>query len=106
VTLNVVHRPIPAEHEELVVLNTRLRLYAALASDGRSFHVIQPARIDDARVGDGKVIAGDLVCTCPAGQYARVCWATKLAQAFERGIPVAERDADQLPWATAGAPGA
>lgn len=95
-TLNVVHRPIPAEHDELVVLNAKLRLYAALATDGRSFHVVQPARIDDARVGDGKVAAGDLVCTCPAGQYARICWAVRFAMAVEQSnVPT---PAERIAW--------
>jgi hypothetical protein len=88
--VNVVHHPIRQEHDELIVLNSRLRLYAALATDGNSYHVVQPARLDDARVGDGKVVAGDLVCTCPAGQYARICWAVRFALAFERSLPIAD----------------
>ena len=83
--MNIVHRPIPDDHDQLVVLNSQHRLYVARSSKGDSFHVVQPTRLDDPRVGDGKVKAGDLVCCCPGALFGRVCWAVKLAQAFERG---------------------
>lgn len=83
--MNILHRPVVFEFDELVILSGERRLYAALASKGDSVHVVQPARIDDARVGDGKVLAGDLVCTCPAGQFARVCWVVRFARAYEAG---------------------
>jgi hypothetical protein len=86
--VNIVHRPIPDDHDQLVVLDSRRRLYAALGSKGDSWHVVQPARLDDARVGDGKVVAGELICCCPAGQYGRLCWAVRLALAFEKALPV------------------
>lgn len=102
--MNIVHRPIPDDHGQLIVLSARHRLYAALASKGASWHVIQPARLDDARVGDGKVLAGELVCCCPSGQYGRICWATKFAIAFERGARPAPPDED-ISWMRDAAPG-
>lgn len=79
--------PIHAEPESLMVLDTERRLYAALRSDGKAYHLVQPAGLDDPRVGDGKVRAGELVCSgCPGGMFRAdvgSCWAVKAALMFE-----------------------
>lgn len=103
--------PIHAEAESLMVLDTERRLYAALRSDGTTYHLVQPATLDDPRVGDGKVRAGELVCcSCPAGIFradAGSCWATKAALMFEgRSVRDPGRppvgllgaDEDHIPW--------
>lgn len=111
--MNVLMRPIPTdEHEELIVLSLELRTYASLSSKGGRFHLLQPAVAADPRVGDGKRLAGELVCTCEAGLMGRLCWATKFAEAFEAGeigrkpelrtaVPIPDED---LAWLQAPSP--
>lgn len=86
-TLNIVHVGIPLEPHQLVVLHSQTRTYAAASSKGDRFHLIQPAILEDPRVGDGHRRVGELVCSCASGLYARgVCWAVKLALAYEIGM--------------------
>ncbi len=83
----LVYRPI-GDVDDLVVLDATRRTYAGLSTSGDYWHLIQPARPDDPRVGDGlERRAGELVCTCAGGTYRGTCWRTKEAEAFEAGIP-------------------
>lgn len=91
--MNIVHRPVPDDFDQLVVLSSQHRLYAARRAKGNGFHVVQPAQLDDPRVGDGKVAAGSLICVCPAGAFGRICWAARLAIAFEQSTPI-----ERIPW--------
>ena len=85
--MNIVIASVPLVPQQLVVLSTPLRTYAALGSHGDRMHLIQPAILEDPRVGDGKRRVGELVCSCASGLHARgVCWAVKLALAFEIGM--------------------
>ena len=84
-TGSLVYRPIDNVGAALVVLDATHRLYAGLNHAGNGWHVIQPARRDDPRVGDGKVRAGDLYCTCEAGTFGRRCYRLDQAAAFEAG---------------------
>lgn len=108
----VVWNLLRTEPENLMVLDAERRLYAALRADGGSYHLVQPAGLDDPRVGDGKLLAGELVCTCPGGIYRGGCWVTKAAAMFEgrdrEAIAEANRRGDhaedRIPWMDA-APG-
>jgi hypothetical protein len=71
------------ESGELVVLDRERRLYAGTNRDGTGWHVIQPARPDDPRVGDGLRQAGQLVCTCAGGTFRGTCYRTVEAERFE-----------------------
>lgn len=78
-----VWSPISIPPDALVVLDADRRLYAALSRDGSTYHLIQPARLDDPRVGDGLRQAGQLVCTCQGGTFHGTCYRTKEAERFE-----------------------
>lgn len=68
---------------DLVVLDADRRLYAGLARDGSYYHVVQPARRDDPRVGDGLRRAGQLVCSCNGGMFRGTCYRVEEAERFE-----------------------
>lgn len=85
--MNIVVASIPLAPGQLVVLSSSLRTYAALSSRGDRLHLMQPAIVEDPRVGDGKRRVGELVCSCASGLHARgVCWAVKLAVSYEIGM--------------------
>lgn len=77
----------------LVVYDRERRLYLGLNRAGDAYHVIQPARPWDPRVGDGKVLVGELVCDCEGGTFHGVCYQTQLAVELE----TAEADAAAAP---------
>jgi hypothetical protein len=79
----LVHAPLPDVGDGLLVLDATRRVYAGLARDRASYHLIQPARPDDPRVVDQLRAAGDLVCTCAGGTFRGTCYRTTQAEAFE-----------------------
>lgn len=81
--MNVAWSPLSVQPETLVILDATRRLYAGLNREGTGWHVIQPARLDDPRVGDGLRQAGQLVCTCAGGTFRGTCYRTEQAERFE-----------------------
>jgi len=69
----------------LYVVSASLRTYLGLSRDGTYLHAIRPARIEDPVVGDGKRIAGELVCSCAGRSFGQRCYWTDLATALENG---------------------
>lgn len=77
--------------DQLIVFDRERRLYLGLNRAGDAYHVIQPAQLWDPRVGDGKVLAGELVCTCEGGTFRGVCYQTQ--RAIELEIAAADQAA-------------
>lgn len=71
----------------LWVVSADLRTYLGLSRDGSYLHVIRPARLEDPLVGDGKAVAGELICNCAGASYGRRCYWTQLATALEASHP-------------------
>lgn len=108
--IRVVHVSIDVKPETLVVFDAHRRTYLGLSRKGDYFHCIRPARPDDPTVQDGKVIAGDLTCSCPAGVFARRCYWTQLAEALEHGdigfvVASPDPEPDDIAWMHEAAPG-
>lgn len=81
----LVYRPIDNVEGALVVLDAARRVYAGLNRAGDAWHLIQPARPDDPRVGDGLRRPGELVCCCAGGTFRGTCYRVAEAEAFEAG---------------------
>jgi hypothetical protein len=93
----VVLSPIGhVDADTLVVLDASRRIYAGLSREGDYWHLIQPARLEDPRVGDGIRIAGQLVCSCPGGIYRGSCYYVRRAEALE-GTTEADQGPTWLP---------
>lgn len=85
-----------ANSPDLVVFDRERRVYLGLNRAGDAYHMIQPAQIWDPRVGDGKVLVGELVCTCQGGTFHGTCYQIQIAIELE----IAAADAAALPrWA-------
>lgn len=97
----IVYLHVEATEDALVVLDAERRTYAAVNREGTAYHLIQPARPDDPRVGDGLRSAGELVCTCAGGTFRGFCYRVREAEAFEAGrLPESERTWFDGPEAT------
>lgn len=108
--VRVVAVSIDVQTETLVVFDAHRRTYLGLSRDGRYYHCVRPARPDDPTVQDGKLVAGELTCSCPAGVFARRCYWTQLAEALEQGdvgftLAQPDPDPDDIAWMRDAAPG-
>jgi hypothetical protein len=83
--IRIVHQPIDDRPLTLVVVDAHRRTYMGLSRDLSYWHAIRPARIEDPIVGDGKRIAGELLCSCAGGSFGQRCYWTQLAEALEQG---------------------
>ena len=82
--IRIVHAPIAAEPETLMVVDASRRLYVGLSRDASYFHLVQPRQFD-IEDGDGNVVAraGELECRCRGFLSHGHCYMATAAVAFE-----------------------
>lgn len=83
--LRIVHAPIAAPADALIVLDKERRLYVGLSRDGSYFHLIQPTQFDLVDHNTDEVLrpAGTLECRCRGFSAHGHCYVANAAIAFE-----------------------
>jgi hypothetical protein len=109
IAVRVVAVSIDVQTDTLVVFDAhRGPTWACRVTAATTTASARPARRPDRQ--DGKRIAGELTCSCPAGVFARRCYWTQLADALEKGdrgfaLTHPDPDPDDIAWMRDAAPG-
>lgn len=69
--------------EGVAIWDRDARVYIVQRESQPGVHVVQPADPADARVRDGSLAPGSLVCSCPGGTYHGRCWAIEAVTRHE-----------------------